>query len=896
MAASERSKSEQLTRQELIDPKLQASGWSIVPFDENKSLESFDRCAIEEFPTESGPADYLLVANGLPVGVAEAKKVSLGPQEVLRQAERYSRGLTGSPWDFGGFRVPFIYSTNGELIWHRDVRDPLSRSRTISQFHTPQALTELLARDEQAAMEQLRLNIAWHERLRPYQIEANQAIEEALSQHKRQMLIAMATGTGKTFTMVNQTYRLMKAGVAKRVLFLVDRRVLAAQAVRAFASFEAEPGRKFNTIYEVYSQRFRREDWGEVESFDPKVLPEAYLAQPTSDHAFVYVCTIQRMVMNLLGRNSVFALDEVIDDDARQIDIPIHAFDLVIADECHRGYTSAELSVWRHVLDHLDGIKIGLTATPAAHTTAYFKDIIYRYDYERAVSEGYLVDYDVLKLSSNVRMKGLFLNEGEQVGNVDLETGAEQMDLLEDERQFDTTEIEQSVTAPESNRRILEELKRYTDEHEEEYGRFPKTLIFASNDIPHLSHADRLVDLARDVWNRGEAFVQKITGRADRPLQQIREFRNRREPGVVVTVDMLSTGVDIPDLEYIVFLRPVKSRILFEQMLGRGTRKGEHYPDKSHFTVVDCFDGTLLEYFRAATAVTAQPPRTEPRSITELIEDIWANRDRDYNTRCLVKRLQRIEKEMSGEAREMFAAHIPGGDMATYARQLPQTLRQDFTGTMQLLREGSFQDLLISYPRKPRTFVVAYGATDEVHSEWLIRGADGREYQPADYLQVFEKFVRENPAQVEAIGILLDRPEEWCTSALDELRQKLRATPQRFTLEHLQKAHELHYSKALVDIISMVKHAADAHKPLFTAAERVDLAFDQVTAGQDFTPEQQQWLDRIQSHMVKNLSIDPEDFDTMPILANAGGWKRADRSFAGRLQEIVVALNYAVAV
>ena len=87
--------------------------------------------------------------------------------------------------------------------------------------------------------------------------------------------------------------------------------------------------------------------------------------------------------------------------------------------------------------------------------------------------------------------------------------------------------------------------------------------------------------------------MRKITGREDRPLQRIREFRNRPEPGIVVSVDLMTTGVDIPDLEFIVFLRPVKSRILFEQMLGRGTRLGEKHPDKDHFTVVDCFDGTL---------------------------------------------------------------------------------------------------------------------------------------------------------------------------------------------------------------------------------------------------------------------------------------------------------------
>lgn len=238
------------------------------------------------------------------------------------------------------------------------------------------------------------------------------------------------------------------------------------------------------------------------------------------------------------------------------------------------------------------------------------------------------------------------------------------------------------------------EVKKWAEEHEKLYGRFPKILIFAVNDLPHTSHADQLVEIGRDVFGRGDSFVQKITGKVDRPLQQIRQFRNRPTPSVVVTVDLLTTGVDIPDLEGIVFLRPVKSRILFEQMLGRGTRRGEHYPDKSHFVVFDCFDGTLLEYFKKATAITAEPPRHETRTIAEIIDHIWNNRDRDYNIRRLVKRLQRIDKEMSGEARGMFAAYIPEGDMARYARDLPTNLRDNFTESMKLLRDTA--GLLVS--------------------------------------------------------------------------------------------------------------------------------------------------------------------------------------------------------
>ena len=891
--------SEWLTRKTLIDARLRKAGWRVAPYKPGTPLTKFDRCAIEEYPTESGPADYALCVAGKILGIVEAKKLTLGPQNVLSQAERYSRGFMESPFHFGDFRVPFLYSTNGEVIWHHDVRHALNRSRQIAHFHTPDALREFLGRDLEAAYEKVILAPNDHPYIRPYQRDANAATEDAVAKRKRQMLLAMATGTGKTFTMVNQIYRLMEAGVAKRVLFLVDRRILAAQAVRAFASFEAKPGLKFDKIYEVYSQRFRREDLSEDEKFDPKVLPASYLLEPSARQAFVYVSTIQRMTINLLGRDAVFGIgDEEIDEDAEKIgDIPIHAFDLIIADECHRGYTSSELAIWRQTIEHFDAVKIGLTATPAAHTTAYFKDVVFRYEYERAVREGFLVDYDVVAVKSNVRMQGIFLKEGEEVGVVDSQTGTKKLDFVEDERQFDATEVEAKITSPDSNRKILEEIKKYAAEHEERYGRFPKTLIFAANDLPHTSHADHLVDIARDVFGRGDSFVAKITGSptVDRPLQRIREFRNRQQPGIVVTVDMLTTGVDIPDLEFIVFLRPVKSRILFEQMLGRGTRKGEHFPDKSHFVVFDCFDGTLLEYFRKATAITAEQPDKETRTIAELVDDIWSNRDRDYNIRCLVKRLRRIEKEMSGKARELFAAYIPNGDMGSYAEGLAQNLQRDFTGTMMLLRNKDFQKLLVTYPRPPRVFFVASETEDVVSSAWRVRGADGKEYKPDDYLAAFGEFIRQNPTPVEAVRILLGRPQEWNTAALTELRTKLLATPQRFTPEHLQKAHEIQYHKALVDIISMVKHAADEQQPLFTASERVENAFAKITAGRTFTPEQEQWLGRIREYLRANLTIDQDDFETLPVFTRFGGWGKVSKVFGPELPQLIKQLNQAIA-
>lgn len=880
------------TRKKRIDPKLDASGWRLP-----KGKSRHEAFRSEEEETDNGPADYALWLDDQVVGVVEAKKITVGPQNVLTQAERYARGIRGSSYDFDGCRCPFLYSTNGEIIWFHDVRHRLNRSRKVSGFYTPSALRELLGRDLDQACEKALALPHDHPRLRPYQKEANAAVEKAIADRKRNLLVAMATGTGKTFTLVNQTYRAMKTGIAKRVLFLVDRRALAAQAVRAFNAFEVRPGYKFTSDYEVYSSKFQMGDFDEDDKFDPKKLPQDYLENPKPGHAFVYVCTIQRMAINILGRSAIFGTgEEAVDDDADKINIPIHAFDLIVADECHRGYTSQEVSTWRSTLDHFDAIKVGLTATPASHTTAYFTNKVFEYGYEQAVKDGHLVDYDAVNIRSEVRMNGLFLHEGENVEVVDPESGLSKMDQLEDERTFETTEIENKITAPESNKKILEEIKSYTDRHEAEHGRFPKTLIFAVNDLPHTSHADQLVDLAKDVFGKGEAFVEKITGRVDRPLQKIREFRNRPNPGVAVTVDLLTTGVDIPDLEYIVFLRPVKSRILFEQMIGRGTRKGEKYPDKDHFTVFDCFDGTLLAYFKNATGITAETPLQPTKPIKEVIDDIWANKDRDYNIGCLVKRLQRIDKAMSAEGRVSFAKHIPDGDLAKYAGQLPGSLRAHFVESMKLLRNDEFQELLVNYPRPQRTFVRAYEQTDNVTSVYMFRDIAGNEYKPKDYLQVFAKFVTENEDHIDAVRILLDRPRSWSPSALTELKTKLTQSRYRFSPDNLQKAHELHYKKALVDLVSMVKHAAHEEAPLLTATERVELAVEKITAGMSFTTDQQKWLDRIREHLRENLSIDKEDFELVPVLSDAGGWPVARRIFGEQQLEALIAnLNEAIA-
>lgn len=880
--------SEKTTRNKFIDVSLRSSGWtSIVNFEEGKK---YDFAAVREYETDNGPADYVLFHNGRALAAVEAKKISLGPQNVLVQAERYSKGFNGGDFDFNGHHIPFVYSTNGEVIWFRDLRRKNSRSYKIAKFHTPQALEEMMKKNMDEYDTWLDKNPVNIEYLRDYQKEAVESIEDSLVTGKRRMLLAMATGTGKTFVASALIYRLLKSKFAKRILFLVDRRALAAQAVGALAQFTPEPGLKFDKIYEVYSQRFRKEDLSEDVKYDPKVLPRDYLEDPREKHTFVYVCTIQRMRINLFGKEGMFEWekgDEDAEDDAEKIDIPINAFDCIIADECHRGYTSTEEGKWRQVLDHFDAVKIGLTATPAAHTKAYFDDIVYRYTIDRAVREGFLVDYDPVRIKSDITMNGFFLKPGEEVKLIDPTTGKESLDVLEDEREYDASSLERKATAPDRNKKIVKEFAKYALDFEKENGHFPKTLFFAINDIPHVSHADTLVNALRDEFNRGDDFVQKITGSptVDRPLQRIREFRNRPEPAIVVTVDMLTTGVDVPKIENIVFVRPVKSRILFEQMMGRGTRLAPEI-NKTHFTVFDAVG--VLDYFKKATDFTADPPEKPSRTIREVVNGIYGNKDREYNTKSLIRRLQRVAKNVSAEGREEFANYIPDGDIGAFANDLPDNLNKKWAQTMKVLKDDGFLDLMENYPRAKQSFLVADTKEDVVESEIIFKTTDGKELKPDDYILAFERFVKKNPDHIEAIKILLEKPSSFTTTELTELRQKLSKRPEKFTEKNLRKA----YHNELADIISIIKHASDGI-PLMSAEEHVDRAMKIITKNKKFNDRQQEWLKLIRDHLVENLVIEKPDFNYPPF-SRHGSWKKADEIFDGKLPELLKKINVAM--
>jgi len=355
----------------------------------------------------------------------------------------------------------------------------------------------------------------------------------------------------------------------------------------------------------------------------------------------------------------------------------------------------------------------------------------------------------------------------------------------------------------------------------------------------------------------------------------------------VVTVDLLSTGVDIPWLEAIVFLRPIRSRILFEQMLGRGTRRCDAV-HKTHFTVFDAVG--VLEYFRDASAFTFEPPAKPTRPVQDIVRAIADNQDRPYNIRVLVKRLQRVDKHITAEGRLRFGPFIPDGDIGAFARSLAGRLDDDWPGTIRILQNPRFQDLMLTYPRPKPVFLIAETAQDTVTAEEAFRTADGRLLKPNEYLEAFRRYIRENPERVEAIRILHGRPRDWGTEALDELRRSLARQPEGFTDADLRRAY--HY--ALADIISMVHHA-DHGDPLMSAEERVETALRRLLGERKLTEPQLKWLGLIRRHLVANLAIARDDFELIEFEQAGATWNRVNQDFSGALPELLRALNEAVA-
>ena len=890
---------EQATRS-LIDGRLRARGWeadtpTLRQAAGARPVAGRNR-AIAEWPTATGPADYVLFVGLMCIGIIEAKRGSKNVSAAIDQAGRYSQGYlpepgtllpAGGPWlaQTGStaeppYRVPFLFATNGRAylkqleaqsgIWHRDARDPTNRRRALTDWPTPDGLKAMLDVDRvaaSAALATLPFDFAFG--LRDYQMRGIQAVEAALADDdRRALLLAMATGTGKTKLAVAMLYRLLHTRRFRRVCFVVDRTALGDQAKDAFTTTRIVSARTFADIFGL------------------KVLGDA---APDPDTK-VHICTIQGLVKRVMFASTP--------EDVP----PVDQYDLMLVDECHRGYTldremsDAELgfrseadyvSKYRRVIEHFDAVRIGLTATPALHTTEIFGRPIFAYGLREAVIDGWLVDQEPpIRIETELSRDGIHFSKGSDLPLLDPLTGTIDLTTAPDDLGFEVESFNRRVVTAEFTRVVCEQLAEHIDPADP-----GKTLIFAASD----AHADMVVGaLGAAMESRhgpqDEALIRKITGSIDRPGTMIRRYRNDPTPKIAVTVDLLTTGIDVPKIVNLAFLRRVNSRILYDQMIGRATRLcpeiGGPGIDKESFRVFDA-----VRQSEAIGDLTEMKPVVVNPSLTftQLLDEMA--RVTDPEQRALVRdqllvRLRRRVAKLSPQASEQFTAAAGETPSETLAR-VRTADPADLAGWV-AARPG-LGPILDWQPDAGRPVPLAVSFHPDKHVATTIGyGAAGR---PEDYLEAFGAFLRANENGLAALSLVLRRPRDLTQADLRALALALQEAG--FSETALRSAwREARQEDVAAKLIGFVRQAAlgDALEPW---AVRVQRAVEAIIKRGGLTPDQQRWLRRIGTQVAEIGVADPAALDQGQFRAAAGGFTRLDRVFGGRLAGLLGDINEA---
>lgn len=869
------------TRQ-LIDDQLRQAGWQAdtvnLRFGKGTRPEKGKNLAIAEWPTENGPADYVLFVGLTPIAAVEAKRKNIDVSASLQQAKRYSRGFSpvdgmkssGGPWD--EYRLPFIFSTNGRPylrqmetksgIWFTDLRLSNNLSHALDGWYTPEGLTNLLKLDEQKADKQLSVepfNFGFN--LRDYQRKAIQAIERGIAEGRREMLLAMATGTGKTKTCIALIYRLLKVQRFRRILFLVDRSALGEQAANAFKDTRMDSIQSFADIFGI------------------KELKDQ---TPESDTA-VHIATVQGMVKRLL-----YPAED-------RLTPTVDQYDCIIVDECHRGYlldrelSDTELSFrsyedyiskYRRVLDYFDAVKIGLTATPALHTTEIFGLPIYTYTYREAVIDGFLIDHEPpFQISTERSTYGIKWKKGEEIKVYNPRVS--QLDLFKapDEIKIDIDDFNKKVITEPFNRVICNYLARELDPSSPQ-----KTLIFCAND----AHADLVVSLLKTALKEyygdvDDDAVIKITGSADDPLQLIRRYKNERNPNIAITVDLLTTGVDVPEICNLVFLRRVNSRILFDQMLGRATRICDEIGKQTFriFDAVKLYDA--LKGLTEMQPVVQNPNITFTQLIAE-ISEVTQDEQRGLIRDQIIAKLQSKKRVMSEESKKDFE-DIAGMKPDKFIEKLHQMPLKEIANWFvqnPMLGEVLDRQGNIDHP----LFV-------SEHSDMLykVEHGYGLATKPEDYIKEFSEFIQSNQNKIPALVTVLTRPRELTRKQLRELAIELDRAG--FSEANLETAwREMTNQEIAAQIVGFIRHIATGD-PLVPYEQRVDWALQKMLASQAWTGPQRQWLQRIAAQTRVNRLVDREALDDPDLIfrREGGGFSRLDRIFDGRLTQTLESFN-----
>lgn len=903
-ASNQRPKTEAETRL-IIDEQLRQVGWQAdsehLRYSKGARPVEGRNQAIAEWPTDStvgnrGRADYALFVGKKFAGVIEAKaEHSAIPSVLDYQAAEYGKRVKSEHEKFtlgrwGEFKVPFLFATNGRPfieqyktqsgVWFNDVRDPLNTPRALMGWPSPQGLLEVFEANIQAADKSLDelgddlLTSNTGLNLRSYQVNAIHAAENAIRSGSTHALLAMATGTGKTRTVLGLIYRFLKTDRFRRILFLADRTSLGNQAFDTFKDVRLEELLTLNELYSI------------------KGLEDAGVDPETR----VHVSTVQGMVKRLFHPESAR-------EDEQTLKPAVTDYDLIIVDEAHRGYLldkemsddealyrdQAEYqSAYRSVIDYFDATKIALTATPALHTTEIFGQPVYTYTYREAVMDGYLVDHDAPhRLSTKLSTEGIQFSEGDTLPIYDTSTGQITNSAeLADEVIFEIEDFNRSVITESFNRTVLEEIARDIDPSMPEA--FGKTLIYAVDD----AHADLIVNILKEIYaNQGvePEAIMKITGSVaggnkKKIEEAIKRFKNERYPSIVVTVDLLTTGIDVPTITALVFMRRVKSRILFEQMLGRATRLCPEIK-KDRFEIYD----PVGVYEALEKVSTMKPLATNPNTtFGDLIEGIkLANQDEDKLKSPIEQTIAKLHRRRQNISEDL-AAHLrdlaDGLSIAQVIEKIRDASALEAAGWI-LGHEAFFEFLDSTTFSRPRRLVISHQ-----EDELISHTRDfGEAKKPEDYLEEFSTFVKNNLNEIAALKIISTRPSDLTREELQSLRLKL--DREGFTEQKLSSAlSKVSSEEITTDIISLVRRFAIG-SALISHEERVRRAVEKLKQNHDFTKVQLGWLSRIEAYLENELIISAETFNTDVRFRQQGGLRQVDLAFGGRFAEIIVEFN-----
>jgi len=892
---------EEATRR-IIDSLLQEAGWEAdsvtLRYGKGTRPVKGRNMAIAEWPTLSGPADYLLFVGLRPVASLEAKKFSVSVASRVDQAARYSEGFqssvdfesNGGPW--GKYKLPFAFASNGRPylpqiaeqsgVWFHDLRETTNKPRALKTWYTPEGLSELLKQDIARAESRLVAEPLDYLPLYDFQKNAIEAVETRLAEGHRRILIAMATGTGKTRTCLGMLYRFIKSNRFRRVLFLVDRTSLGEQAEGTFENVKLENFQSFDDIYDI------------------KKLGSL---KPDSDTR-LQIATVQGMCQRILG------------SDASEPP-PIDWYDCIIVDECHRGYgldlemsekemrfrsPDDYLSRYRQVLDHFDAIRIGLTATPAQHTSEIFGPPVFEYSYRQAVIDDYLCDHEPpYRLITDLAQNGMVWQKGEEVDV--FHTGDKSVKKYQtpDEIKIDVGEFNKRAITENFNRVVCRELINHID-----FDGPGKTLIYCVND----DHADRVVRILKEeLYAAFGAFpndaVKKITGSIDKPSESIRRFKNEFDPRVAVTVDLLTTGIDVPEITNLVFLRRVSSRILYDQMLGRATRKcpalfGEGAP-KTAFRIFDAVDiyNALLP-ITDMKPVVARPSLSFAQLVTEL-RDIEDAEFTEESKRQLLGKLRRKKLTEAQEGKLLSALQAAGSQNAAEIAsselpslpKSPRSVSQAANQLCDLLSSKSPKEIaawldanakildLLDDTTSGGSYVLVSKHEDTLRS---VEVGYGNATKPEDYIDSFRKYVIENQDKIPALVVVTTRPRDLTRSQLREL--KLTMDEAGFTEQNLRVAvRETTNQDIAASIIAYIRHVA-LGQTLVPHAQRVQGAMQKILASRSWTEPQRKWLERIGKQLEQETIVDRDALDAGQF-KQMGGFTRLDKVFKGELETIL---------